>query len=193
MVDEIIKIGEINDGYITSREVNARGIPTVYLSRMVTDRIINKLSYGIYILNGYPEDEIYTAALRYNRAVFSRRTALYLNGITNRQFECIEANFPAKYNTSKVQGMKCYKPCDELYELGKVLAVTPLGHAVKSYSIERCICDLFYYDDFDIEDKSYAIKAIDKNKINYDKLFSYAKIMRVLPQVKSVFEVISWT
>lgn len=189
-IDKIILIGKLNGGYITSREVNESGIPTVYLSRMTNDKILYKVSYGIYLLNGYPEDEIYTISLRYNKAVFARHTALYLNGMTNRQIERIEANFPAAYNTSKVQTVKCYKPCRELYALGLTVTKTPLGHEVRSYNIERCICDLFYYDDFDIEEKSYAIKIVDKNKIDYDKLFSYAKTMKVLPQVKSVFEVI---
>lgn len=189
-INNIIKIGKSNGGYVTSCEVNENKIPTAYLSRMTAEKTLRKLSYGIYILDGYPEDEIYTVSLRYTRAVFARYTALYLNGMTNRQIERIEANFPAAYNTSKVQNIKCYKPCRELYELGISKVKTPLGHEVKSYNIERCICDLFYYDDFDIEDKSYAIKTLDKSKIDYDKLFSHAKIMKVLPQVKSVFEVI---
>lgn len=189
-IEKIIQIGKADAGYVTSREATAKGISTVYLARMVADKMLRKLSYGIYILDGYPEDEIYTVGLRYNRAVFARRTALYLNAMTNRQLECIEANFPAKYNSSKIRGIKCYKPCAELYELGQVSTATPLGHTVKSYNIERCVCDLFYYADFDIEDKSYAIRSIGKSKMDFDKLFAYAKAMKVLPQVKSIFEVL---
>lgn len=189
-IEKIIEIGKCDGGYVTSRSVKEKGIPTVYLTRMVHNGMLRKLADGIYILPGYIDDELYTCALRYGRAVFSRHTALYLNGITNRQLECIEANFPSKYNTTKIDGIKCYRVCKDLYELGKVAAMTAFRHAVYIYNIERCICDLFYYDDFDVEEKAYIIRSVDKREIDYDKLFTYAKRMKVLQQVKSVFEVL---
>lgn len=189
-IDAIIRIGEADGGYVTSRGLKEKGVPTVYLTRMVNAGMLCKLAEGIYILPKYMEDEIYTTALRYRRAIFSRHTALYLHGITNKQIECIEANFPARYNTTKIQEIKCYRLSKDLYELGQITVVTAFRHIVNAYSIERCICDLFYCDDFDIEEKGYAIRAIDKSKIDYDKLFAYAKRMKVLPQVKSVFEVL---
>ncbi|MCI9405281.1 MAG: hypothetical protein HFJ22_07685 [Clostridia bacterium] len=189
-IDDIIEMGQADCGYVISRNVKERGIPTVYLTRMVDGGMLNQLTNGIYILPRYMEDEFYTCFLRYRRAVFSRRTALYLNGITNRQLECIEANFPAGYNTTKIDGIRCYRICNDLYELGQTTAVTAFGHTVPVYNIERCICDLFYYDDFDVEEKGYVIRCVDKSKIDYDKLFAYAKQMKVLPQVKSVFEVL---
>lgn len=189
-IDGIISIGKTNGGYVACKDVVKKGIPSIYLSRLLKQGTLRSLARGVYILFDYPEDEIYTISLCYARAVFSRRSALYLNGIVNRQLEQIEANFPLNYNVSNIQRLQTYRTNKEQYELGQALVKTPLGHEVKSYNIERCICDLFYYDDFDIEDKSYAIKAVDKSKIDYDKLFSYAKTMKVLPQVKSVFEVI---
>lgn len=188
---EIVKMGKTNGGYVICSEIKQCSNPRVYLSRMVKQGFLNKISQGIYILNGFPEDELYSYALRYNRAVFSRHTALYLNGMTNRQLERIEANFPRGYNTEKIREIKCYRTSQELYELGQIDALTPLGHKVKSYNIERCICDLFYYDDFDVEEKAFAVKTIIKADIDYDKIFEYAKRMKVLAQVKSVFEVIN--
>lgn len=189
-IDKILSIGKANGGYVRGKDLSERGIPRVYLSRLNKRDVLRCLAQGIYILSDYVEDEIYTFALRYSKASFSRYTAMYLNGLTNRQLECIQANFPVTYNTTKIQGIKCYQPCKQLYELGQATVTTPLGHMVKSYNIERCICDLFYFDEFDIEDKSYAVKVIDKSRLDYDKLFSYAETMKVLPQVKSVFEVI---
>ncbi len=189
-IDEIIKMGQTDGGYVISRNVKEIGIPTVYLTRMVDRGMLNKIADGIYILPRYIEDEFYTCFLRYERAVFSRRTALYLNGITNTQLKCIEANFPADYNTMKIKGIKCYRTSKSLYELGQSQAITAFRHIVHTYDIERCICDLFYYDDFDVEEKGYVIRCVDKSKIEYDKLFAYAKQMKVLPQVKSVFEVL---
>lgn len=189
-INKIIEIGKTCGGYVIGKAIAARGISTVYLSRMLKSGALTRLAPGIYLLNGYPEDEFYTVSLRYAEAVFSHRTAMYLNELTNRQCEYIEVNFPINYNNAHIEKVKFYRMRKEILDLGKITVKTPLGHEVKSYNIERCICDLFYYDDFDIEDKSYAIKVVDKSKIDYDKLFSYAKIMQVLPQVKSIFEVI---
>ncbi len=189
-IDKIILIGKENGGYVVGKNITSKGIPSIYLSRLSKQGVLRYLARGIYILSEYPEDEIYTLSLRYTMAVFSRRSALYLNGMSNRQLDQIEANFASNYNASNIQRIKAYRIDKELYELGQTCVKTPLGHEVKSYNVERCICDLFYYDDFDIEDKAYAIRAIDKSKIDYDKLFFYAKNMKVLSQVKSVFEVI---
>lgn len=188
--EAIIDIGKENGGYIVGKNLSQKNIPRVYLARMERQGILNCLTRGIFILSNYPQDEFYTNALRYKKAVFSRHTALYLNNLSNRQIECIEANFPIAYNTEKIQNIKCCRLSRDLYELGKTIVITPLGHKVNSYNIERCLCDLFYYDDFDIEEKSYAVKAVDRTKLNYDRLFDYAAKMKVLPQVKSVFEVL---
>lgn len=188
--DQIMQIGISNGGYVTCYEVIAHGIPTVYLTRMIRDKVLTKLTNGVYLLDGYVEDETYTFFLQYKKAVFSRRTALYLNDMTNRRLEYIEANFPSNYNTAKISALRCHRVAGQLYEMGKTVVSTPFGHKVNSYNCERCICDLFYYDDFDIEEKSYAIKSVEKTKIDYDKMFAYAKQMKVLAQVKSVLEVL---
>lgn len=188
--DAIIEIGKANGGYIIGKQIRERNIPSIYLTRMKRQGVVRSVAYGVSLLSDFPEDEFFTYALCYERAVYSRHTALYLNGMSNRQLEFIEANFPANYNIANIQGVRGYRTSEELYELGKSIVITLLGHEVNSYNIERCICDLFYYDDFDIEEKSFAIKSLDKSKLNYDRLFTYAKQMKVLPQVKSVFEVI---
>ncbi len=188
--NEIIKWGKAHGGYVVCRELpNISGV-RMSLSRMVKRDAANRLAQGIYLLSGYPEDEFYTLSLIYEKGVFSRHTALYINGISNRQLEYIEANFPRNYNTMQITNIKCHRVSDEIYWLGQTIVATPLGHNVKAYNVERCICDLFYYDDFDIEEKSFVVKAADKTKLDYDKLFAYAKQMKVLPQVKSVFEVL---
>jgi hypothetical protein len=158
---------------------------------MVQKGELKKLASGIYLLAGFVEDEFYTAGLRFGCAVFSRRTALYLNGLTNRQLEGIEMNFPSNYNTTGIEKIKCYRVMGRTFEVGIGEAETPSGNIVKCYDKERCICDLFYYDDSDTEEKTFAIKAYKKSGADFDKLFDYAEKLGVLVQIKSIFEVLS--
>ena len=188
--EKIIGIGHSNNGYITVDWVRKFNIPTIYLSRLVAAKEISRLYNGIYLLNGYQEDEFYTNSLRYENVVFSRRTALYLNGLTNRQLEIVEGNFPKNYNTSRITNMKCYRVNEPIYSLGKTEIKTPFGNIVKTYDKERCICNLFLYDDFDNEEKSFAVKSYKASGVDYDKLFEYADTLGVYTQIKSIFEVI---
>lgn len=188
--EKIINLGQKNNGYITFDFVKKLNIPTIYISRLEKTGEITKLCTGIYLLNGFAEDEFYTNSLHYSNAVFSKRSALYLNGLTNRQLEVIQANFPKEYNTSKIITMQCSRVNQLLYSLGKMEIKTPFGNTVKTYDKERCICDLFLYDDFDSEEKTFTIKSYKESDVDYDKLFDYAEKLGVHIQIKSVFEVL---
>lgn len=47
-IDEIIKMDESDGGYVTSRSLKEKVIPTVYLMRMVNADMLRKLAEGIY-------------------------------------------------------------------------------------------------------------------------------------------------
>lgn len=188
--ERILDVGLSNHGYITLDSIRKQNIPTIYLSRLEKAKEITRLCKGIYLLNGYQEDKFYTNSLYFSNAVFSRRSALYLNGLTNRQLETIEANFPYNQNTSRIITMKCYRVNETLYSLGKTEVKTPFDNIVKTYDKERCICNLFLFDNFDNEEKSFAVKAYKACGIDYDKLFEYADKLGVYTQIKSIFEVI---
>ncbi len=157
---------------------------------MLNEGLIQKLDNGIYILNDYFDDEFYTFSLKYSKLIFSRTSALYLNGLYNKQLEYLEANFPYSYNVSKIKGLCCHQICSSKYDLGVIEIQTPAGNIVKTYDKERCICDLYLYDDLDNERIRYAISEYKRQGINHDKLFEYAKKLGIYDKIKAIFEVI---
>lgn len=186
----ILDIGEKNNGYITNSLLTLNEIPTIYLTRMANKNILQKLDSGIYILNNFIDDDFYTYFLKYSKLIYSRTSALYLNGLYNKQLEYLEANFPYTYNISKIKKIRCHPICDWKYDLGIIEIETPAGNLVKTYDMERCICDLFVYNDLDNEGVKFAIERYKKVGINHDKLYEYAKKLGVYKELRAIFEVI---
>ena len=57
--DKIIEYMNNNEGYITNKITKELGVPTIYLTRMVNDKIIVRVSRGIYALPNVFEDELF--------------------------------------------------------------------------------------------------------------------------------------
>lgn len=188
----IIDLATNNNGYILYSMLVENKIPTIYLSRMVEKEILEKVSVGIYITKDTIRDDFYINSLKYSRMVYSRKTALYLNNLTNRQFVEYQANFPYNYNVSNVKGIKCHLVRNMKYELGVTLVETPFGNKVKCYDRERCICDLFIYNDFTEEEIAYAINEYVNVYLNYEKIYKYAKILGIYEKIKNVIGVLTW-
>ena len=88
MEEKIIKLNK--NGYILAKDLKKNNIPSIYLTRLERHNAINKVHRGIYILNDVVEDEIYINSLVYSDLVYTNRTALYLNELTNRQLSEID-------------------------------------------------------------------------------------------------------
>lgn len=189
--ETIKEMGINNGGYVILKDATKAGIPSAIVSRMAKEGELEKISSGIYLLPDHFEDELYEISKRYTHAVYCRNTALYLHGLANRSLESIEANFPNYFNTRNIQKVTCYYPRERLYKLGICEVETPFGNKVKAYDVERCLCDLFYYrDGFESEERAYAFKNADWQKINYFKLFDYAKELKVEMEIKTTLEMI---
>ena len=82
--------------------------------------------------------------------------------------------------------------CDkEKYEIGITYVETPMGHYVKAYDIERCICDIIKDKKrMDFELVKYSIKAYLKRKDkDLTKLAIYADKLGVSKEVAHYLEV----
>lgn len=187
--ERIIEIGKGKGGYILREDALKAGIPTAILSRMVREGSLERSAPGIYLLKGYPIDDFYEISTRYRGAFFTRRSALYLHGLTNRQLERIEVNLPPHSNASPLSGVLFHYPGRKVYEMGQCELFSPTGRKVNGYDVERCLCDLFYYDDFDMEEKSFAFANVPKRDIDYDKMLAYASKLGVLREIKAILEV----
>lgn len=190
MNDKIFKLQK--NGYILAKDLKENNIPSVYLTRLERLNEITKVHRGIYVLNDVVEDQLYIKSLTYSDLIFTNRTALYLNELTNRQLNEIDVAFPFGRNTTYYGLNSFISRKDSVYRTGITEVITPSGNLVKCYDKERCICNLFLYDVFDEEERAYAILEYKRKYLNLDKLYEYAKILGCYEQIKNIFEVIVW-
>ena len=183
-----------NEGLILTRQLSEAGIPRVYLSNLVNDGLLVRLERGVYITrNGY-DDELYRYQAKYEKAIYSHETALFLHDLTDRDPINYSVTVPESYNASHLRAynFKVYSIKKSLYNLGLSESRTAFGRKVKCYNVERTICDIVRHrNQIDIAVISDAIKryAVRKDR-NVPQLMRYAEKMRVAKIIRSYMEVV---
>jgi len=102
-------------------------------------------------------------------------------------------SFPANYNTSKIKSkIKTYRIKQELQQAGITNAKTSFGNEVRTYCIERTLCDISKPRNLvDMQIVTEAFKRYAKsNKRNIPLLSEYARLLRVENKVRTYLEVL---
>lgn len=189
----ILKIAEENNGYITTKEVANKGIPKIYLTQLVREEKLMKVSRGFYMLPDSFEDDYYKIQLSNSDAIFSLETALYLYGLSNRVPMKYYVSVPSNYggNLLKNQNVQLLYTKREWLDLGVTEIISPFGLPIKVYDRERTICDIIKNKDkVDPEMFSEAMKQYIKSKEkNITNLFVYAKKLNIEDIVRKYVEV----
>ena len=84
MYEKYIEIINANGGIITSKDANKNGISRTILSKMVKNKSIERIDYGIYVTDEFICDELFIFQMKHPNTVFSFNTALYLLNKTER-------------------------------------------------------------------------------------------------------------
>ena len=71
-----------NHGIITYKDCKTLDIPTIYLTRLKNEGVLNRIERGIFLSSNGDYDEYYFFQYRYPQAVFSYVSALYLQCFT---------------------------------------------------------------------------------------------------------------
>ena len=193
MYKKILKIMKNNNEIITPAQLEEKGISRVYLSKMEEEGIIERIERGIYVTKDFKYDEYYLFQLKYAKTIFSYNTALYFYEMTERTPIKMDVTVYREYNPHRFKDfVNVYKVSKELYDLGVIEKKSPQGMKVKTYNLERTVCDIIRdKDSIDIEIRNKAIKKCIKNKeFNASKMFEYAKKMNIYDKVKNYMEAI---
>ena len=193
MYKKILKIMKNNNELITPAQLEEKGISRVYLSNMEKEGIIERIERGIYVTKDFKYDEYYLFQLKYPKAIFSYNTALYFYEMTERTPIKMDVTVYREYNPHRFKDLvNVYKVSKELYDLGVIEKKSPQGMKVKTYNLERTVCDIIKdKESIDIEIRNKAIKKCIKNKdFNASKMFEYAKKMNIYDKVKNYMEAI---
>lgn len=191
-IEIIESIMKMNNGYITSKELDDYGIHRMYLNTMWKKRIIEKVANGIYIDSNKIEDSYYVFSLSMPNAIFSHMTALYFHGLSIKApNDKYDITVRKSYNSIHLKNHEVFYVSDDIYELGLTEVETPMGNKVKAYDMERCICDIIRSKNrMDSEHVKYSIREYIKRKDkDITKLSQYAEKMGIKEEVMNYLEV----
>lgn len=186
ILDTIREIMRQNNEIIYTRLIEPLNISRQYLSILEKNKEIEKISRGIYINPNTIQDDFYLFQLKYKKTIFSHMNALYFYGLT----EEIPYNFTVtvvnNYHVSSLnENCNVFYVDENIYELGICEVKTPNGNTVKTYDLERSICDIIRCKnrmDFEQVKKSIRLYVKSKNK-NMLNLSKYAKEMNITNEV----------
>ena len=193
-------IGKIRDilkdqnGTLLTSDLVKFGIPRTYLSILVKNGEIQRISRGVYSAANYMTDEMASIQARYKGAIFSHETALYLLGLTDRTPLFYSVTVAAVYNATllKASGAKVYFVNRGLFLLGVITMKSPHGNDIKTFNLERTICDVLRNrNQIDVQFVNEALKkyVIHKDR-NIGQLYNYAKQFRIQKIVREYIEVL---
>ena len=187
--ERIAEIARNGQGVVTTSQVSVAGIPRHVLKTMMDSGELSQLERGIYLLEGYWEDEFMVFSLRYRKGIFSHGTALYLHGLTDTTPIVFTMTFPQGYNTFSLTNpmLDVRRTSKPLMALGDSQIQTPSGNLVRAYDVERTLCDILRgSESFDSDRSRIAFQRYCSSKEkNVAKLLDYAVRLRVTTRVQS--------
>ena len=191
-IEIIESIMKMNNGYVTSKELDNFGIHRMYLNTMWKKDIVEKVANGIYIDSSKIEDSYYVFSLNMPNTIFSHMTALYFHGLSIKApNDKYDITVRKTYNSKHLKNHNVFYVSDDLYELGLTEVETPMGNKVRVYDIERCICDIIRSKNrMDFEHVKYSIREYIKRKDkDLIKLSKYADKMGIKKEVMDYMEI----
>lgn len=183
-----------NNGVLLTEQVASAGIPNTYLTEFVRQGKLERIEYGVYVAPDAFEDNMYILQQRRKKIIFSHDTALYLHDLTDRDPLSYSVTVPTGYNTKTLceDGLMVFSIKKELYELGVTVAQTPFDRKIRTYNMERTICDLIRSrNQMDIGVLTDSLKRYIRRKDkNLTLLMQYSENFQVAKQVRSYMEVL---
>lgn len=181
-------------GIIASAWCRKNNIPTVYLTRMTRAGLLHQVGKGLYISNDATNyDEMYFFQYRYKKSVFSYETALSLFGMTDKIISVFDVTVPQGYKFNQLpENAVVHYASKTVFNLGIVEKKTPFGHIVRTYSMERTVCD--FIKDKEKCDPEIFVKFLKNYAKSKDKdmnaLYQCARVMNITEKVRSIMEIL---
>lgn len=190
-IKKMLKASET--GVITSAQVTEAGLHRNALQQLVKDGEIYRFGRGLYVRRNSWEDDFYLLQKKYGRGIYSHDTALYLLGYSDRTPAKYTMTFPKGYNAPslKQETIIIKRVVPENYEFGQIQIKSPAGNLIRTYDLERTLCDILRGNGSDIQIITDAMKRYAASgEKNIHKLMQYAERLRVSPKVLRYLEVL---
>ena len=189
-IEELIS----KNGIVTTKEVEENSIPRWFLSEMVRQGKLEKVSRGIYINKDGVYDEYFVFQNHHRKAIFSYNNALFFHNLTEKIPSKIEVTVYQGYNTHRFdKNTIVHYVKKDIHKLGIKEIESPYGNRINVYDIERCMCDLVKSRkviESEVFKKAFQTYARREEK-DLLKLFRYAKAMGIESDMYDIMEVLS--
>lgn len=91
------------NGYLITSLVCSEDISKTYIAKYIKEHGMEKVSRGVYIANDVWPDELFILQQRNGAIIYSGETALYLHGLTDREYSSVCVTVPQGYNASHLK------------------------------------------------------------------------------------------
>lgn len=183
-----------NGNTITTAEANAAGISNERLRQLVKRGVLERPTFGVYVLPHDFVDRMYATQQRRPKIIYSHETALFLHDLTDRDPISYSVTVPTGYNTVKLreEGFTVYTIKRDLHTVETTEVETMFGHTVRVYTMERTICDcLRSRSRMDVTLLTDALRHYVRRKDkNLNTLMKMAKTFRVEQPLRHYMEVL---
>ena len=190
ILDRLVEEG---NGYLRTALVLQNGVSKRTLSRYIQERQMERATHGVYMDKDAWPDDYFLLYLRNSRIVFSHESALYLNGLMDREPSTTTVTVPKTYNSTHISklGVQVIHSKSEWYVVGLTNIQTNFGNTVPVYDRERTICDIVKNKkEIEIQTFQTAMKEYMSSRgKNLGNLISYAKVLGVESEVRMYTEV----
>lgn len=182
------------NGYLTTKNVTDNNIPRIYLTKLIKEDKIERVSRGVYIKKNVLVDEFIVLQGKSKYAIYSNTTALYLHGFSNRIPIRYDITIKSGYKGSlqREDNVNLFYTKKELLDLGVINYKLDSGNIIRIYDLDKTICDIIKNKkkiDAEIFNKAIREYFYSKKK-NTLKLYEYAKKMNIYNKVRDTFEVL---
>lgn len=188
------KLLEEHNGILRTSDIIDANISKTYFAEFIEKRDMVKESQGVYISKDAWADPMYLLQLRFNQAIYSHDTALFLHDLTDQEPLRYTITLKTGYNTSKFKelNVKAFTIKKDLHDLGEMEIASPFGNPLKVYNKERTVCDIVRSrSEIEIQTFQDALKKYSKRKDkDLDLLMKYAKTFRVSRILNQYLEVL---
>ena len=192
--NEMKKFVKNSNGIITYSAMIENGISKYYITKIVKDNIIKKYSRGIYVRNDIFEDDFYILQQKNSKIIFSFNTALYFLNETERTPDKIDITVYKGYNAHRLsKNLRIHYVTKQNWDLGVIEVETIYGFKVKTYNLERTLCDIIRSNNTGIDKEQtnkFIQKMIMKNKVNSIVLMDYAKKLNCEKKIKEIIDIL---
>ncbi|MEA1910581.1 MAG: type IV toxin-antitoxin system AbiEi family antitoxin domain-containing protein [Spirochaetota bacterium] len=193
--NRILKIFQEHSGYAWTKDIRAKGIHHKYLQELVEKGIIIRISKGLYSLPNIEDySSYYEALLVVPGGIICMGTALSFYELTtwNPPYVHVAIHHGRKVVLPDYPPIKLYHPGGSFFTTGITQTTLYSGHSISIYDLEKTVCDTVRYRNrigIDVMKES-LVKYISRHDKNLNKLYEYAKTLKIISVLQRYMEVL---